>query len=46
MQWYIKKFDKLSVNELYEICKARYEVFVCEQKIVQENDFDDLVYLM
>lgn len=42
MQWYIKKFAKLSVNELYEICKARYEVFVCEQKIVQENDFDDL----
>ncbi len=28
MQWHIKKFNELSVNELYEICKARYEVFL------------------
>lgn len=42
MNWNIKRFDELSVDELYEICKARYEVFVCEQKIVEENDFDDL----
>ena len=32
----IKKF-----NEMYEIAKSRFEVFVCEQKIVEEQDFDD-----
>lgn len=38
----IKHFDELTVNELYEIAKSRYEVFACEQKIVDENDFDDI----
>lgn len=42
MQWKIKKFYELSLDELYEICKARYEVFACSQKIYQENDFDDI----
>ncbi|SFC68988.1 GNAT family N-acetyltransferase [Clostridium uliginosum] len=42
MEWKIKKFNELSIDELYEICKIRYEVFVCEQKIYQENDFDDI----
>ena len=37
----VKKFDELSVNELYEIVKVRYEIFVCEQEITCENDFDD-----
>lgn len=42
MEWKISKFYDLTVDEIYEICKARYEVFACEQKIFQENDFDDL----
>lgn len=42
MKWKIKRFDELTVEELYEICKARYEVFACEQRIFQENDFDDI----
>ncbi|RDY26787.1 GNAT family N-acetyltransferase [Romboutsia weinsteinii] len=37
----IKHFNELNVNEFYEIAKARYEVFACEQKIFEENDFDD-----
>lgn len=42
MNWKIKKFYDLTLDELYEICKVRYEVFACEQKIYQENDFDDV----
>ena len=42
MKWCLKSFDRLTINELYEICKSRYEVFACEQHIYQENDFDDL----
>ena len=38
----IKHFNELSIDELYEIVKARYEVFACEQKIFSENDFDDI----
>ncbi|MEG0857319.1 MAG: GNAT family N-acetyltransferase [Terrisporobacter sp.] len=38
----IKHFKDLTVNEFYEIAKARYEVFACEQKITMENDFDDV----
>lgn len=38
----IKHFDELTSNELYEICKSRYEVFACEQQIFSENDFDDV----
>ena len=26
---------------MYEIAKSRFEIFVCEQKIVEEQDFDD-----
>ena len=37
----IKKFNDLTVNEMYEIAKSRFEVFVCEQKIVEDQDFDD-----
>ena len=36
-----KKFNDLTVNEMYEIAKSRFEIFVCEQKIVEEQDFDD-----
>lgn len=42
MKWHLKTFSELTNNELYEICKSRYEVFVCEQKIYQENDFDGI----
>ena len=42
MNWKIKSFYDLTLDELYEICKVRYEVFVCGQKIYQENDFDDV----
>ena len=38
----IKAFNELNVHEFYEIAKARYEVFACEQKITMENDFDDI----
>lgn len=37
----IKHFTELNINEFYDIVKARYEVFVCEQMITCENDFDD-----
>lgn len=41
-EWCIKAFDDLTIDELYEIVKARFEVFVMEQKITCENDFDDV----
>lgn len=41
MDFIIKHFKDLSVNEFYEIAKARFEVFVVDQKIVEEQDFDD-----
>lgn len=41
MNFEIKKFNELSAEEMYEIAKSRFEVFVCEQKIVEEQDFDD-----
>lgn len=41
MNFAIKTFNELTVDELYEIVKARFEVFVCEQKIVEDQEFDD-----
>ena len=41
MDFQILKFNELTVDEMYEIAKSRFEVFVCEQKIVEEQDFDD-----
>lgn len=38
----IKHFNNLTTNEFYEIAKARYGVFACEQKITMENDFDNV----
>ena len=38
----IKHFNDLNVDEFFKISKSRYEVFACEQKITQENDFDDI----
>lgn len=31
MQWHCKRFDQLSLNELYELLKLRCDVFVVEQ---------------
>ena len=42
VNWRIKSFNDLTLDELYEICKVRYEVFACEQRIYQENEFDDI----
>lgn len=41
MEFKIKHFNDLTVDELYEIVKARFEVFVMDQKIICEQDFDD-----
>lgn len=38
-----KNFDELTTNELYEILKARAEIFVVEQNCVYQ-DLDDLDY--
>lgn len=32
MKWYIKKFEELTIDELYNILKERVDVFVVEQK--------------
>ena len=36
-----KMFHELTIDEMYEIAKSRFEVFVCEQEITDEQDFDD-----
>ena len=41
MQFYSKKFDELSLEELYELLKARQQVFLLEQGIVRA-DMDDI----
>jgi len=41
-QWKIKKFDQLSVQELYEINRRRCEVFIHEQKIICEEELDGI----
>ena len=41
MDFEIKSFNDLTVDEMYEIAKSRFEVFVCEQEITSEQDFDD-----
>lgn len=40
MELHVKKYDELSVDELYEILKLRNEVFVVEQNCVYQ-DCDD-----
>lgn len=37
MNWYIKKFEELTVKELYEILRVRSEVFVVEQNCVYQD---------
>lgn len=41
METFVKKFDELTVTELYEILQARAEVFVVEQNCVYQ-DLDDV----
>ena len=41
-KWKIKKFDELSLNQLYEITRSRCEVFIQEQKIICEEELDGL----
>lgn len=41
MKFEIKSFNDLTTDEMYEIAKSRFEVFVCEQEIISEQDFDD-----
>lgn len=43
MEFRAKYFDELSTKELYEIIKARNEIFVVEQKILYQ-DLDDIDY--
>jgi len=40
--WFLKRFDELNINELYEILRVRNEVFVYEQKcLYQDLDYKD-----
>jgi len=41
-KWEIKKFDELSLIQLYEITRSRCEVFIQEQKIICEEELDGL----
>ena len=43
MQLIAKKFDELTTKELYEILKARSEIFQMEQNILYQ-DMDDIDY--
>lgn len=37
MGWELKKFDELSIEEIYEILKLRNEVFIVEQKCAYQD---------
>ena len=41
-RWIIKKFEELSLKELYEITRSRCEVFIQEQKIICEEELDGI----
>lgn len=41
-KWEIKRFDELSLTQLYEITRSRCEVFIQEQKIICEEELDGL----
>ena len=38
----IKKFDELSLKELYSIMRVRCELFILEQKITSEEEIDGI----
>lgn len=42
MELKICKFDELTVREMYEIARSRFEVFAMEQKIIEEPELDGL----
>ena len=37
MNWHLKRFDELTTKELYEILRARAEVFVVEQDCIYQD---------
>lgn len=41
-EWKIKKFDELSLSELYNIVRSRFKVFAMEQKIISEEEIDGI----
>lgn len=41
-KWKIKEFNELSLKQLYEISRSRYEVFIQEQRIICEEELDGL----
>ena len=41
-KWKIKRFNELSLKQLYEITRSRYKVFIEEQKIICEEELDGL----
>ena len=41
-KWKIKRFNELSLNQLYEITRSRYKVFIEEQRIICEEELDGL----
>lgn len=43
MDFFAKRFDELNTKELYELLKARSEIFVLEQNI-RYQDMDDVDY--
>ena len=43
LKYIAKNFDELTAKELYEILKARAEIFVVEQQIIYQ-DMDDMDY--
>lgn len=42
MKFKICKFNELTVMEMYEIARSRFEVFAMEQKIIQEPELDGI----
>lgn len=49
MEWIIKKFDELSIHELYAILQLRNEVFIIEQNCIYldiDNKDQQAVHLM
>lgn len=41
MEFFVKRFDELTPDELYEIIKTRFDIFVLEQNIMC-RDLDDV----
>ena len=37
MKFEIVKFNELSVDDMYEIAKSRFEVFVCDKELLKNK---------